>query len=65
MSELDRHYDVQMNQDKIMVLANKIWDALNEVDYDPMHPNFEHLDDPIKDKIIEFASDLIVPTESL
>lgn len=65
MSKLDQHYDIQMNQDKIMVLANKIWEALNEVDYDPMHPNFEHLDDQIKDKIITFASELIVPTEAL
>ena len=38
------------------ILAAKIWDAINEVDYDPMHPSFEHLDDPVKDELLKYSA---------
>lgn len=40
-------------------LANKIWELLNEVDYDPLHPQLKYFDDPIKDEIIEFSKKLL------
>ncbi len=40
-------------------LAEIIWDGLNEVDYDPMHPKFKHFEDKIKDDILAFAATLL------
>ena len=44
---------------KIGQLSHKIWDAINEVDYDPMHPAFDSFEDPVKDEIVKFATDVI------
>lgn len=45
-------------------LASKLWDAFNELDPDPMHPNFENFDDPIKDHYIAAASYLVIASET-
>lgn len=50
---------IDANSDKIILLSEKIWESINEIDYDPMNPSFKYLDDPIKDKIIEHASMII------
>lgn len=42
-------------ENKVNDLSEKVWDALNEVDYDPLHPQFKYFDDPVKDKIIDFS----------
>ena len=46
----------EMNKGKVMALAEKIWDAINEID-----------PDPVKDKVIEFAPIAILgfPVEKL
>ncbi len=40
---------------KVELLAAKFWEALNEVECDPMHPKFENLDDPIKEGFLKMA----------
>lgn len=44
---------------KIDQLSNKIWDAINQVDYDPLHPAFNSFEDPVKDEIVKFATEVI------
>lgn len=44
-----------LNPDIINELAKSMWDRLNELSFDPMHPQWDHFDDPIKDKFIEAA----------
>lgn len=56
---LDQQYDIDANADKIHQLAGLIWDALNQIDPDPMHPQFEHFEDPIKDVVIGAAVALL------
>lgn len=53
---LDEQYEVTANEEKVMQLAEKIWDSINEVNPDPMHPNFNHFEDPVKDEIVAFSS---------
>lgn len=55
---LGRQYDV-VTDEKVHTLAVKIWDALNEVDYDPLHPSFDSFDDPVRDKVIAYAEDIL------
>ncbi len=56
--------DTRTEREKLIdELSEKIWDAVNEVDYDPMHPEFKHFKDPIKDEIIKFATRLICGQE--
>lgn len=62
---LDRVYDAEMRKDDIYKLSEKIWDAMSEVDYDPMHPKFDQIQDPTKDKVIEYATDIILGFPSL
>ncbi len=59
-NNLDRSYEAEMQKEKIEKLASKIWDAINEVDPDPMHPNFESFIDPVKDEVIAFATRAIL-----
>lgn len=49
---------VELNKDDSLVklLASKIWDAMNEVDCDPMHPNFEHFNDEVKDELLRYSA---------
>lgn len=51
--------------DKVMVLAEKMWDALNEVDYDPMHPRFSEFDDKVKEKVIGYAKEMLAGFPSI
>lgn len=44
---------------KVEQLSHKIWDVINEVGYDPMHPAFDSFEDPVKDEIVEFATEVI------
>ena len=53
---LDQQYEADMQKEKIEKLASKIWDAINEVFPDPMHPQFESFIDPAKDEVISFAT---------
>lgn len=46
---------VESGADKYKILAENIWEALNKVDYDPMHPQLAHFDDQVKSEIEEFA----------
>lgn len=62
---LDNAYEAEVQNEKINKLAQKIWDSINEVDYDPMNPNFEFLDDPVKDKIVEFATEAVLGFPSI
>lgn len=57
---LDQQYDAAIYSDEIYTLAEKMWNALNEVNFDPMHPKFSDFKDPVKDKIIEYATDMIL-----
>ncbi|MGL4249545.1 MAG: hypothetical protein ACRCR1_02630 [Aeromonas sp.] len=43
------------NADKIYKLAELIYEALNQVDYDPMNSSFEHLDAKVKDMFHGYA----------
>lgn len=55
---------IDNNADKIEKLASKLWDAANEVDPDPMHPQWDSFVDPIKDKYITAASYLVLINET-
>lgn len=48
----------ELNKDDapVKLLASKIWVAINEVDYDPMHPDFEHFDDEVKDELLKYSA---------
>lgn len=46
-------------EEKIIKLAESIWNSVNEIDYDPCNSNFENLDDFMKGSIIEFSKFLI------
>lgn len=48
----------ELNKDdtSVKLLASKIWGAINEVDPDPMHPNFEHFDDEVKDELLRYSA---------
>lgn len=39
----------------VYLLAEKFWDVINEVDYDPMHPSFHSFQDPIKEELLKYA----------
>ncbi|AUS00746.1 hypothetical protein NVP1278O_11 [Vibrio phage 1.278.O._10N.286.54.E8] len=37
------------NRDYVEVMAKSLWDANQIADYDPMHPQWESFEDPIKE----------------
>lgn len=45
---------------EIELLAELIWDSVNQVDYDPMHPQWSGFIDSIKEKYRNAAAFLIV-----
>lgn len=52
-------------QYKQETLAKKIYESLNEVDYDPNYSNYDHLDDESKRLFVNLASSLIDGSFSL
>lgn len=44
-----------MNEDKEAVLAEFIWDKMNELDYDPTNPNFDNLDKKRKEMLLTLS----------
>jgi len=53
---LEQQEYVDSNVAEINALAEAMWDKLNEINYDPMHPCWDTFDDEIKDKFIEGAT---------
>lgn len=47
---------LSLNVGYVEVLASELWEANQKADYDPMHPQWESLDDPIKDDYRKSAS---------
>lgn len=50
-------------ENNIERLAEMLWDAYNQFDYDPMHPSWSSFEDPIKDSFRDAASKLILSTK--
>lgn len=65
MNNLDAEQYLEMNKDSVEILAEKLWDAYNEFDFDPMCPQWHSFEDEIKDKFREAASKLIIDVQSL
>jgi hypothetical protein len=57
---LDQQYYIEDNKERVLALAKELWGSYNKFENDPMTAEWEHFDDPIKDKFIEAASYLIV-----
>lgn len=57
---LDQQQYITDNSDMVEELASKIWDLVNEIDYEPTHPNFEDLKGSIANSYISAASYLIL-----
>lgn len=53
---LEQQEFIDNHSDEIIKLAEEFWNSANKVNYDPTHPNWNHFDDPIKDKYIEVAT---------
>ena len=51
--------EAKMENNKEKTLAKKIYESLNEVDYDPNHSSFGHLDDNSKQMFVDLSSSLI------
>lgn len=47
---------IDNHEKEISAMAKGMWNSLNEVDFDPMHPQWESFEDPIKDLFIATAS---------
>ena len=62
--ELAQQELIDNHAKEINAMAKGMWDALNEIDYDPMHPQWEHFDDPIKDAFISAAGKAFVSLQS-
>ena len=56
---IDNKFGINPKDEQINALAKKIWEALGEIDPDPMHPEFESFNDPVKDQVIAYATDMI------
>lgn len=62
---IDNKFGISPKDEQIKALAKKIWEALSEIDPDPMHPEFESFNDPVKDQVIAYATDMINGFSSL
>ncbi|CAM0010990.1 hypothetical protein VPHK359_0034 [Vibrio phage K359] len=47
---------LNLNTGYVEVLAGELWEANQKADYDPMHPQWDSLEDPIKDDYRTSAS---------
>lgn len=47
---------LSMNVGYVEVLAGELWEANQKAEYDPIHPQWQSLDDPIKDDYRTAAS---------
>ena len=62
---IDNKFGINPKDEQINALAKKIWEALGEIDPDPMHPVFESFNDPVKDQVVAYATDMINGFSSL
>lgn len=56
--------EIDNNADKINKYAKAIWECGQNIDFDPMLPNWDSFDDPIKDHYISAASYLFIVNET-
>ena len=62
---LEQQYHLDANESRVNKLAECLWNAQNEAEYDPMHPLWEHFDDPIKDEYVAAASYLLLVNDGM
>lgn len=55
---------LSLNVGYVEVLAGELWEANQKAEYDPMHPQWQALDDPIKEDYRTAASIAVLANKS-